>query len=73
MERCKVALVQMDSQADRERNMRDVEAAVAEAAACGAGFVMFPETVEYIGEDFMGNASEIPGPGSTEFGSMPGA
>lgn len=70
MERCKVALVQMDSQADRERNMRDVEAAVAEAASCGAGFVMFPETVEYIGEDFMGNASEIPGPLSGRFGRL---
>lgn len=72
MERCRIALVQMDSQADREKNVRSVEAAVAKAVAGGAGFVMLPETVEYIGEDFSGNASEIPGPVSERFGRLAG-
>ena len=70
MKRCRAALVQMDSQSDREENMRCAEAAVAEAAGRGAEFVMLPETVEYIGEDFAGHASRIPGPVSERFAGM---
>lgn len=70
MKPCRAALVQMDSQADREENMKYAESAVAEAVGYGAGFVMLPETAEYIGPDFTGHAGKVPGPVSERFAGM---
>lgn len=61
MKACKVALVQIDSQADQKENKRKITEAVERASEEKAGLIIFPETVEYIGDDFRGNASEIPG------------
>ena len=52
----RVALVQMDSQRDKEENLRKMEERTSEAAQHGAALVVFPETVEYIGPDMAGHA-----------------
>lgn len=61
MKTFKAALVQINSQDNREENKKKIAGAVQTAAARGAELIVFPETVEYIGDDFRGNASEIPG------------
>lgn len=61
MKDIKVALVQIDSQSDKEKNLEKMEDRVREAAGNGAGLVVFPETAEYIGPDLTGHASQVPG------------
>ena len=67
-----MAAIQMDSQADKERNLDVVEKFVAEAARRGAQFVSMPENVHYIGtkEGTFENAEPIPGPMSEAFSSL---
>lgn len=65
-----VALVQMDTQSDKEENLRNMEERIREAAKKGAGLVVFPETVEYIGPDLAGHASEVPGEITERFSRM---
>lgn len=57
----RTALVQMDSRENQERNLKEMEQRVSEAAANGARLVVFPETADYIGEDFRGHAADVPG------------
>lgn len=47
----RAAVIQMDSGADWEENMRCIERFAEEAAGRGADYIQFPETVEYIGTD----------------------
>lgn len=61
-----IGLVQMDSSDDWDHNRRQAEAYIREAAAEGAALVVLPETSDYIGTDFRGRASLVPGP-VTEF------
>ena len=67
-----MAAIQMDSQADKKRNLDVVEKFVAEAARRGAQFVSMPENVHYIGtkEGTFENAEPIPGPMSEAFSSL---
>lgn len=61
VENFRAGIVQMDSQDSVEKNMRAAREAAAYAAAEGVSFLLFPETVEYIGAS-MGNCAErIPG------------
>lgn len=61
VENFRAGIVQMDSQTSVEENMRAVREAAAYAAAERVSFLMFPETVDYIGAS-MGNCAErIPG------------
>lgn len=48
----RTALIQMDSGSDWETNKRMAVELVKEAAAQGADYVQFPETADYIGDDF---------------------
>ena len=66
----RVALVQMDSQQDREENLKKMEERVREAAINGAALVVFPETVEYIGPDMAEHASVVPGDVTERFSCM---
>lgn len=59
--RFRIALVQMDSQADRRANLETARRSCREAAAQGADLVMFPETVDYIGPDIPGHACDPKG------------
>lgn len=70
MKNITVALVQMDTQSDKEENLRNMEARVREAAEKGAGLVVFPETVEYIGPNLTGHACEVPGEITERFSRM---
>lgn len=70
MKDCRVALVQMDSQADREANLKKMEQTAKEAAAHGAQLVIYPETVEYIGQGLARQASEVPGEITRRFSQL---
>lgn len=61
MENVKAGIVQMNSGPDVEENMRAVREYTAYAAAEGARFVMFPETVDYIGANMGKHGERIPG------------
>ena len=66
----RVALVQMDSQWDREENLRKMDERTRAAAKHGAALVVFPETAEYIGPDMAGHASPVPGEITERFSDM---
>lgn len=51
----------MNSGPDRRENLEKARQLAAEAAAKGVDLLMFPETVDYIGPDFSGNACEPEG------------
>jgi len=61
VENFKAGIVQMNSGPDVEENMRAVREYTAYAAAEGAKFIMFPETVDYIGAQMGKHAERIPG------------
>ena len=66
----RVALVQMDSQQNKEENLRKMEERTSEAVQHGAVLVVFPETVEYIGPDMAGHARGVPGRITERFSDM---
>jgi len=59
-----VAVVQLDSKADRERNVRRMCSFVDDAAAEGADLVAFPEMATYVGDTsrYVDVAEAVPGP-----------
>lgn len=57
----KVSLIQMDSGADEQRNMRRAGELLEQAVQAGASLVVFPETADYIGREMKEHAKEIPG------------
>jgi predicted amidohydrolase len=67
----RVALVQINSRADKEVNYRKAEELIDEAAARGAQFVVLPEYVNYLGpkEGHAAVAEPIPGPTTERFGA----
>ena len=70
MSKFKVAVVQMDSQDDKAKNLEKAGRFIDEAAAAGAKVVALPENVHYIGpkEGVFASAESIPGPMSEFFG-----
>lgn len=54
------AVVQMNSQSDKQKNLSDAKAFVEDAVARGAKFVIFPESMDYCGPDKNANAEKIP-------------
>lgn len=72
MDRFIMGVVQVDSQADKEENLRKVEKLVERAAGRGANFIAMPENINYIG-DIAGkkaSAESIPGPTSEFFAGL---
>ena len=61
-----VAVCQMDSQKDKQENLRIAGEMIAENASKGAKIIAFPETMNYIGSGLPRQAEPIPGP-TTEF------
>lgn len=61
MQKFMVAVVQMDTQNDKQANWQQMAAFVDEAAAKGAQLVAFPEVVNILSEDPV-HAEPIPGP-----------
>lgn len=59
--RFRIALIQMDSQADRQTNLKMARRYCREAVSQGADLVMFPETADYIGPDIPGHACDPEG------------
>ena len=57
----KIALAQINSDADIAGNMKKIEKMIQEAANGGAELIAFPENSEYIGTDYPGNAQTVPG------------
>lgn len=57
----RIGLVQMDSQNDRQVNLETARRLAGEAAARQAKLILFPETMEYIGSDLAGHASDLGG------------
>lgn len=55
------AAVQMDTGEDRDENLAKAGKFIGEASRCGAGLVVLPETMNYLGRDIAGMAEEIPG------------
>ena len=70
-----VALVQMNSGADKERNIAEALAGIDRAAASGARLVVLPEVWTYLGPE-SGNrdaAEPIPGPLGDSWPLVPGS
>lgn len=57
----KIALCQMDSQNNTERNLNKVAKMIQEAAYKQADLIVFPEVVDYCGQDMQAYAQPIPG------------
>jgi len=55
------AAIQLDSTGDKEQNIKNAVAFIAEAAARGAKLVAMPEQMSYVGSESRANAEEIPG------------
>lgn len=53
------AVVQMDSQSDKTKNLADAKAFIEEAAAHGVKLVLLPESFEYCGTDAISIAEEV--------------
>jgi predicted amidohydrolase len=65
----RVGLCQINSQADKEANIRRAEELIDEAASRGARLIALPEYVDYLGPDEAkdGIAESIPGPTTERF------
>lgn len=61
MRKYTVAVCQMDSQNDKQENLRMAADMIAENAAKGAKIIAFPETMNFIGKGYRGQAEMIPG------------
>lgn len=61
MNKFTVALLQLDSQDDVQKNLDTAAAFVEEAAERGAKLIAMPESMNYVGPDNAGHAEEIPG------------
>lgn len=61
MRKYTVAVCQMDSQNDKQENLRVAGDMIAENAAKGAKIIAFPETMNFIGKGYRGQAEMIPG------------
>lgn len=56
-----VAAIQVDSTNDKDQNLKNVIGFIAKAAERGAKLLAMPEHMNYVGDDFFGNAENIPG------------
>lgn len=65
-----VAAIQLDSQDDKKKNLETAAEFIKEAAARGAKLVALPETMNYIGPDYIQNAEPIPGPTTNFFAEL---
>ena len=61
MNKFTVAVLQLDSQDDVQKNLDTVVSFIEEAAARGANLITMPESMNYVGLDNAGHAEEIPG------------
>ena len=61
MNKFTVAVLQLDSQDDVQKNLDTVVSLIEEAAARGAKLITMPESMNYVGLDNAGHAEEIPG------------
>ena len=66
----KIALCQLDSQADKAANLEKISELTDKAAGMGAQVVCFPENVVYGGEDKKAAAEMIPGATSVFMGAL---
>ena len=61
MNKFTVAVLQLDSQDDVQKNLDTVVAFIEEAVARGAKLITMPESMNYVGLDNAGHAEEVPG------------
>ncbi len=61
MRKYTVGVCQMDSQNDKQENLRIAGEMISENAAKGASIIAFPETMNFIGKGFRHQAEPIPG------------
>ena len=61
MNKFTVAVLQLDSKDDVQKNLDTVVSFIEEAAARGAKLITMPESMNYVGLDNAGHAEEIPG------------
>ena len=61
MNKFNVAVLQLDSQDDEQKNLDTVVSFIEAAAARGAKLITMPESMNYVGLDNAGHAEEIPG------------
>lgn len=57
----RIAVVQMDSGNDTEKNLAQIEKCIREAAEKEAALIIFPEHAEYLGMDYGKHTSPVPG------------
>jgi predicted amidohydrolase len=71
MKPIRVGLIQMDSQDQKEKNMKKASSLLGEAVLQGASLVAFPEYFNFVGEerDEIEQAETIPGPTTVEISS----
>ncbi len=66
----RLTIVQMDTGSDYDENIKKIDKFVKIAAESGSDFVVFPETMEYIGPDIYKNAIEITGSFTEKISSL---
>ena len=60
MEKFIVAAIQMNSQDDKEENLKNMVSLIQEGANRGAKLIALPENANYLGPDIQANAEEVP-------------
>ncbi len=60
MEKFIVAAIQMNSQDDKEENLKNMISLIQEGANRGAKLIALPENANYLGPDIQANAEEVP-------------
>lgn len=61
MNKYSVAVCQMDSRDDKQKNLKIAGEMIAENAAKGAKIIVFPETMNFMGKGQRHQAETIPG------------
>ena len=61
MRQYQVAMIQMDTRDDKEANLAAAKGMVEQAAQRGAKLIVLPETMNFIGRGYSGQAEPIPG------------
>ena len=64
----RIGLAQMDTSDDWQENRKKMAEFIRQGVDRGARLMIFPETAEYIGEDFRGHSTQIPGEVTDFFG-----
>ena len=62
MNKFMIGVIQMDSQSDKQKNLAQAVSFIKEAAEKGARIAVLPESMSYLGNEYIASAEPVPGP-----------